>query len=158
MRRGERLRRLRNVPVRAAVLGGGEQVLGSARQAAAVRPLGRRQARVPAPLRHCAAGVGRGVSRVGGGRRFGAAVSFDGETNTLVVGAPRQTVAGRCGTGFVNGIREGDAGDCAEAGAVYVFQKDFGGQNNWGQVQLAPARAPPPPLVLSGHAASLTPY
>ena len=30
---------------------------------------------------------------------------------------PKQ-VAGRCGLNFLDGIREGDAGDCIEAGAV----------------------------------------
>jgi hypothetical protein len=32
------------------------------------------------------------------------------------------------------GIRDGAASSCGDAGAVYVFQKDFGGKNNWGQV------------------------
>lgn len=68
------------------------------------------------------------------GDRFGSAIAYDGDTNTLVVGAPKQTVAGRCGLNFLDGIREGAADDCAEAGAVYVFQKDYGGMNNWGQV------------------------
>ena len=68
------------------------------------------------------------------GDRFGAAIDYDAATGTLVVGAPAQTEAGRCGTNYVPGIRPGAAGDCAEAGAVYIFQKDFGGMNNWGQV------------------------
>lgn len=66
--------------------------------------------------------------------RFGSAISFDGETNTLVVGAPLQSVPGRCGARYLFGIREGQSGNCIEGGAVYVFQKDFGGMNNWGQV------------------------
>jgi hypothetical protein len=68
------------------------------------------------------------------GDRFGASVDFDPATATIVVGAPAKTAAGRCGVNYVPGIRPGTAGDCAEAGAVYVFQKDFGGPNNWGQV------------------------
>ena len=68
------------------------------------------------------------------GDRFGATIDFDGETDTLVVGAPKQTVPGLCGTNYVFGVREGEAGDCSDAGAVYVFQKDFGGTNQWGQV------------------------
>eukprot|EP00960_Hanusia_phi_P016934 498477-Hanusia_phi.AAC.1 len=68
------------------------------------------------------------------GDRFGASIDFDGETDTLVVGAPKQTVPGRCGTNYVFGVREGEAGDCSNGGAVYVFQKDFGGTNKWGQV------------------------
>ena len=68
------------------------------------------------------------------GDGFGAAIAFDGVTNTLVVGAPKQQVAARCGIEYYLGVREGSASGCAEAGAVYVFQKDFGGVNNWGQV------------------------
>ena len=73
-------------------------------------------------------------SDLANGDRFGAAIAFDGETNTLVVGAPRASVAARCGVNYILSVREGASGACAQAGAVYVFQKDFGGQNNWGQV------------------------
>lgn len=73
-------------------------------------------------------------SGLGNGDAFGAAIAFDGVTNTLVVGAPKTTVAGRCGLEYYLGVRDGAAGDCIEAGTVYVFQKDFGGNNNWGQV------------------------
>jgi len=73
-------------------------------------------------------------SDLSNGDRFGAAIAFDGETNTLVVGAPRQQVAGRCGANYLLSVRDGDSGPCIQAGAVYVFQKDYGGMNNWGQV------------------------
>jgi hypothetical protein len=73
-------------------------------------------------------------SDLANGDRFGASISFDGETDTLVVGAPRQSIAARCGENYILSVREGNSGPCTQAGAVYVFQKDYGGTNTWGQV------------------------
>jgi hypothetical protein len=50
------------------------------------------------------------------------------------VGPLTKGTSRRCGDNYILSVRDGKSGPCAQAGAVYVFQKDFGGMNNWGQV------------------------
>jgi hypothetical protein len=60
--------------------------------------------------------------------RFGYSVSISGDT--VVVGAP-----------FDDRTISPGGSELAEIGSAYIFQKDFGGTNNWGQVKkLVPIR------------------
>jgi hypothetical protein len=55
---------------------------------------------------------------------FGASVAIDASGNTVVVGAP-----------YESHDTDGNGTDESAVGAAYLFQKDQGGTNNWGQIK-----------------------
>ena len=76
------------------------------------------------------------ASDVAAGDRYASAVHVTSDSALAVVGAPEKTVS-----------------SVPQAGAAYVLERSA--SQEWAQ---SFRLAPPPPLVLSGHAVSLTPY